>query len=352
MSTYHTERNKKTLALLESAKAKLPAFCSRFFLGVAQTTAPLTRLGYSYDLKVFFTFLTTEAAEFIGKKPRELTLSDLRAIAAFHIELFIDWLGYHTKGERSYTNNERSVERKLCTLRTFFAYFFKIGELEANIMPIVSLPKIHQKNIVRLDDDETERILLAVADKDAKTKGQQRFHEATSLRDQTILVFFLSTGIRISELVGLNCGDIDLKNASFVVTRKGGSQTILYMSDELVAQLELYLNGAPEWDEVFDERTKNSPLFTSIQGTRLGVRAVQNLVKKYAATAAPLKKISPHKLRSTFGTNLYRETKDIYVVADLLGHTDVNTTKKHYAAQSDDIRRAAAKRISLKTKDE
>ena len=89
-------------------------------------------------------------------------------------------------------------------------------------------------------------------------------------------------------------------------------------------------------------------MFLSLQKKRLSTRAIQNLVKKYSSIATPLKKISPHKLRSTYGTNLYRETQDIYVVADVLGHKDINTTKKHYAAMSDDIRRQAANKVKLR----
>ena len=76
--------------------------------------------------------------------------------------------------------------------------------------------------------------------------------------------------------------------------------------------------------------------------------APENLVKKYAKTVTPLKKITPHKLRSTYGTNLYHETNDIYLVADVLGHSDVNTTKKHYAAQADERRRSARNAVKLR----
>ena len=81
---------------------------------------------------------------------------------------------------------------------------------------------------------------------------------------------------------------------------------------------------------------------------RINVRSVENLVKKYAKIVTPLKKITPHKLRSTFGTNLYQETKDIYVVAEVLGHKDINTTRKHYAAMSDTRRRQAAGKVVLR----
>jgi len=88
-------------------------------------------------------------------------------------------------------------------------------------------------------------------------------------------------------------------------------------------------------------------MFISLQNKRISIRAVENLVKKFAEQASPLKKISPHKLRSTFGTNLYKETKDIYIVADVLGHKDVNTTKKHYAAISEDMRKSVADKIKI-----
>ena len=90
---------------------------------------------------------------------------------------------------------------------------------------------------------------------------------------------------------------------------------------------------------------------SSISNKRISIRAVEELVKKYSKMISPLKKITPHKLRSTYGTQLYRETKDIYIVADVLGHRDVNTTKKHYAASSEDIRRKAIKSVKLREDD-
>ena len=91
-------------------------------------------------------------------------------------------------------------------------------------------------------------------------------------------------------------------------------------------------------------------LFLSTQHKRMGVQSVENMVKKYARQIAPNKKITPHKLRSTYGTALYRETGDIYLVADVLGHNDVNTTKKHYAAIDEDRRRKAANAVQLREK--
>ena len=85
-----------------------------------------------------------------------------------------------------------------------------------------------------------------------------------------------------------------------------------------------------------------------MQKNRISVRAVENLVKKYSRTVTTLKNITPHKLRSTYGTQLYRETGDIYLVADVLGHRDVNTTRKHYADIEDERRRKAAGKVKLR----
>ena len=308
-------------------------------MGVAQTTTPLTRLAYVYDLRIFFDFLIKEVAEFHGKDLVNLDTADLGKVEVFHVELYVDFLA---KGlETSTRNGEQAIMRKLSCLRAFFKYFFKKGEIETNIMPNVDLPKLRDKPIVRLDGGEVARLLGVADDGAGLTDGQKRFHEATRLRDETIVMFFLSTGVRISELVGLNAGDIDLVHGSFRVTRKGGDQVILYLPDDLKNQLELYIGGE------FGAMDEDEPLFTSLQKKRISVRAVQDLVKKYARLAAPLKNVSPHKLRSTFGTNLYRATKDIYVVADVLGHRDVNTTKKHYAAITDDVRKEAARAIKI-----
>ena len=99
---------------------------------------------------------------------------------------------------------------------------------------------------------------------------------------------------------------------------------------------------------IFPMSGHENALFLSMQNRRISVRAVENMVKKYSATVTSLKKITPHKLRSTYGTSLYRETGDIYLVADVLGHKDVNTTKKHYAALEDERRRYAADKVKLR----
>jgi len=313
--SYFKEREIETLENIRDRLVDLPPMCHKFFAGIAQKTSPLTRLNYAYDLRLFLEFLRTEVEEFVELRTIDFNEKHLEQLEAFHIEMFLAHL--------EPSNGPQGKSRKLATLRTFFAYLFKMDMISKNILPKVDMPKIHDKTITRLDPDEIRMM----------------FDQITDIRDRTILLMFLSTGIRVSELVGLDIGDIDMKNESFRVTRKGGKQEILYMPIELTGQMAEYL-------ETF-EHSNTTPLFGTIKSPRITVRAVQNMVKKYATIATPLKNISPHKLRSTFGTNLYRETGDIYVVADVLGHKDVNTTRKHYAAMSEDIKREAANRVKI-----
>ena len=121
---------------------------------------------------------------------------------------------------------------------------------------------------------------------------------------------------------------------------------IVYFGDEVENALEMYL----ERDRMHARTLPGheEALFLSTQHRRMGVQAIENMVKKYARQVTPNKKITPHKLRSTYGTALYRETGDIYLVADVLGHNDVNTTKKHYAAIDEDRRRRAASAVRLR----
>ena len=224
--------------------------------------------------------------------------------------------------------------------------FFKKEKINSNVGSKVDTPKYHESEIIRLEIDEMVKMLNVSENGSANlTKMQQSFQKHTNVRDFAMISLFLGTGIRISECVGLNVEDIDFNNNAFTVTRKGGNRVILYFNDEVKEALEKWLEHRSKIKELpKDERA----LFISLQNKRIGVRAVEKLVKKYAGCVTPLKHITPHKLRSTYGTNLYRETNDIYVVAAVLGHKDVNTTRKHYAAITEDIRREAASKVKLR----
>lgn len=345
--TFLEKRKNETTLKLRELRNELPMFCSEFFIGKESSTSPLTRLGYARDLKIFFDFLSKEIADFEGKDPQKFTLLDLNKVTATHIELFLDYVNYYEHDGQMRTNTETGKMRKLSTLRAFFKYFYKKDKISQNVTNKVDIPKLHNKNIIRLEPEEVSEIISISENGTQLTKNQRYFHKYTQLRDTAILSLFLGTGIRISELVGIDVDDINFQNNSFVITRKGGNEYILYFSNEVAQDLLNYYKKRMELSEKVCDEDKNA-FFLSMQLKRISIRAVQNLVKKYSRIVNPLKKISPHKLRSTYGTNLYQKTQDIYIVAEVLGHKDINTTKKHYAAMSEDIRKKAANQLNLR----
>lgn len=342
--SFFEKRNLHNLEKIEYLKDDLPDFIDDYFLGVENQTSTLTRLNYAYDLRIFFDYVVKKV--FKNKVTvKALTLEDLEKISSNDIERFLSYLNHYEYNGMTESCNERAKARKLSSIRAMFKYFFSKERISVDNASKVSMPKLHDKEIIRLEVNEVADLLNCAESGAGMTEHQRAFHEKTRVRDTAILTLFLGTGIRISELVGLNNEDIDFTTNSFKVTRKGGNQTILYFSEEVADALARYI--------AYKEDDKNTPagehaLFLSLKMQRISIRAVENLVKKYSKIVTPLKKISPHKLRSTYGTQLYRETKDIYVVADVLGHKDVNTTKKHYAAISEDIRRSVANKVVLR----
>lgn len=345
MSDYFKTRKRDTLARLRLIREDLPEFCNQFFVGMEPQTTELTRLNYAYDLRLFFYYLSSATKAFSERKPTSFTLGDLEKVTITHLEAYIEWLTSYTYNGKSCSNEERGKARKLSTVRTLFKYLFNKGLIPSNVAAKISLPKLHDKEIIRLEVDEVASMLDNVDSGEGLTKHGRGFHDKTKLRDNAIVTMLLGTGIRVSECVGLNVSDIDFNSNAFTVTRKGGSKTILYFGNEVRDALYDYIDV--EREKVKANQNEDA-LFLSLQRKRISVRAVENLVKKYAKITTPLKNITPHKLRSTFGTNLYQATSDIYMVADVLGHRDVNTTKRHYAAISDDHRRKAASVVVLR----
>ncbi len=345
--TYHETVNIENEVKLRELLAELPRFCREFFIGITPSTSSRTRIAYAYDLGVFFRFLKENNPSLAKQEIAEFPISLLDNIAPVDIEEYLQYLKYYDKDGTEHTNDERGQMRKLSTLRSFYNYYFRKELIEKNPASLVQMPKRHEKTIVRLDIDEIAMLLDETESGEKLTPRQKIYHEKTKVRDLAILTLLLGTGIRVSECVGLNITDIDAKNNGIKIYRKGGKEMMVYFGDEVAEALDAYLDQRLQIEAL--EGSKEA-LFLSLQNKRINVRSVENLVKKYARLITTVKNITPHKLRSTYGTNLYRETGDIYLVADVLGHSDVNTTRKHYAAQADERRRMAAKSVRLREK--
>ncbi len=342
---YHDQINIDNTEKLRKLLESLPRFCRDFFRGIEPTTSSRTRIAYAYDLGVFFEFLKKSNPALKNTEIQNIKVDILDQIRAIDIEEYLEYLSYYKSDSKERLNAENGKKRKLVSLRSFYSYYFKKEMIQTNPASLISVPKLHEKSIVRLEIDEVVRLLDEVEHAQNMTKTQQKFHEKTKIRDLALMTLLLGTGIRVSECVGLDINDVDFENNGIKIRRKGGYEVIVYFGDEVREALQEYLE---ERNKMIPCEGHTNALFLSIQMKRINVRSVENLVKKYASTITKLKKITPHKLRSTYGTSLYRETGDIYLVADVLGHKDVNTTKKHYAAIEDSRRRSAANIVKLR----
>lgn len=347
--SYHEQEDIENTKRIRGILKELPPFCTDFFRGIEPRTSARTRLAYAYDLKTFFDFLKQASPELKSKKLRDLPLSLLDEIKLMDLEEYMEYLKcYSTEKREDLMNTERGIMRKVSTVKSFYNYFYRTERIQNNPASLLQLPKIHEKEIIRLDVDEVARFLDEVEDGECLTEKQKAYHAKTKLRDLAMMTLLLGTGLRVSECVGLNINDVDFRNGGLRIHRKGGKEVIVYFGAEVEYALQDYLS---EREHIVPEEGSEEALFLSMQRKRINVRSVEKMVKKYAQLVTPLKKITPHKLRSTYGTNLYRETGDIYLVADVLGHSDVNTTKKHYAALEDERRRSARNKVQLREKE-
>lgn len=342
---YYEKVNMTNEVKLRKRLEKLPSFCKQFFIAIEPTTSSRTRIAYAYDLGCFFDYLHEVNPICAKMEIRDFPLSILEQITPMDIEEYLSYLKYYEKDGVEHTNDERGLKRKLASIRSFYHYYYKNGLIKEDPATKVDMPKIHEKPITRLDIDEVVRLLDEVESGENLTERQKKYHEKTKTRDLAMMTLLLGTGIRVSECVGLDMDDVDFKNNGIKVHRKGGSESIVYFGEEVRTVLLEYF---VERQKITAEDGSINALFLSLQNRRINIRSVENLVKKYSKLVTTLKNITPHKLRSTYGTSLYHETGDIYLVADVLGHKDVNTTRRHYAAIDEDRRRSAAKYVKLR----
>ncbi|MCL2576604.1 MAG: tyrosine-type recombinase/integrase [Defluviitaleaceae bacterium] len=346
LENYHAQQEMQNIIKLREMLKTLPQFAVGYFRSLGDQTAALTRLAYAYDLRIFFKFLAEEI--FDNTSVCSISTDDMRRVESDHIEEFMEYLSYYVPAENPdapHTNTSLGKSRKLAAVRGLFKYLYRKKLIPANPAELVAFPKINEKAITTLEVNEIAKLLDEVDSGENLTERQKIFHERTKIRDAAIITLLLGTGMRVSECVGLDIRDIDFEVNGLRVTRKGGDEMILYFGDEVEAALCAHLEIREDSDPI--EGHENA-LFLSLQNRRITDRAVQKMVKKYASLITQLKNISPHKLRSTFGTQLYAETGDIYLVANVLGHADVNTTRKHYAKMDDTYRRKAANAVRLR----
>lgn len=306
--------------------SQLPDYVRSFIRFIHNRTSPRTNYEYLVDIQMFLNYIKDRF------DLSEVKLSDLEKLSKSDFEDYFEYLEHYDGSHGEVTNSRVSIARKLACLNSFFNYLFTndlISTFEISKLP---KPKVPKKPIIKMDKEESASFLSAVHGHCSMTQKQREYYEIQRVRDLAICYLMLSSGIRVSECSELDVDDIDLYKSCIYITRKGGNEAVVYFSDEASS----YISDYVEWrNSLADVPDSEKALFLSSRKTRLSVRSIELLVKKYAVSSLPGKHITPHKLRATFATQLYEATGDIYLVASALGHNDVSTTKDRYANMSD-----------------
>ncbi len=343
-NTYDDEINRKNLIKTKEIISELPLYVNDYFIARKSNTTSKTRLSYAYDLKKFFNWLQISVPSLEALPLKEISIEIISNVTARDIEEYLDYLQSFVEN----INNEVTVARKLSCLSSFFGYLVRHDYITANPCDKVMKPKLNKDNrIIKLSPDEVVRFLDAIEFGCEKMSQRQRSYlENTRQRDLAIATLLLGTGIRVSECVGLNRKDLDFENCKINLLRKGHKRQFIAMGDEVMDALKGYLE-VRDMITARDSKDEDA-LFLSTQKTRMGVQAIENMITKYAKLVGTREHITPHKLRKTYGTELYNETGDIYLVARALGHESVNTTKDHYIADNEDSLLKARNKVKLR----
>lgn len=343
-SEFNKQKDRNLRIKLEELKKTLPVYTFEFLDSRAQRN-PNTAVSYAYDLYVFFEYLIEFCPKAKNLKPIDIPEQLLNELSFQDINEYQKYLSANDVtiiGSKDLQNNVNGIARKMSALRSFYKYQCEHQFLDND--PTVGANKQSRKDddhvIIRLTSSEVDTFLTTIKTSAVGSLRQQKMLQNTKYRDYAILTLLLRTGIRVSECVSLDISDINFNEKSMCVVRKGRKEHILYFDDVTMEALLDYIEiERPHYIETKEEKA----LFMSSRKKRMAVRSIQEMVDKYASVAVSNKKISPHKMRSTYGTALYNKTGDIRLVADVLGHSDINTTAKHYAASEDAHRRQAAK---------
>lgn len=339
-SNYANEKKLKNKEQALTAAKEMPEFVTQYLIAKANSTATSSLLSYTYDIVAFLTWWHDQLPEYKDKPIRSLTAADMANIEPQDINEYLFTM--------TSTQAKKTLARKCTAIASLFEYMVNYGIIEKNPMEKVERPRYKKDSrIIKLEKDEIELLLNAIEHGCKEmSKQQQKYLENTKVRDLAIVTLLLTTGIRVSECVGLDIDDIFLKTHQMQVTRKGDKKQTLALSDEAIDALTKYLKDREDV-EVKDLKDRRA-LFLSSQKKRMCEGSVENMVTKYTTALGFGKRITPHKLRKTYGTNLYNETRDIYLVASALGHESVNTTTQHYVASREEDLQEVRNLVKLK----
>lgn len=281
----------------------------KLFMKIEKNAAVLTIKGYEKDISQFFRFLDSEGYLF-----QCLSYPILRHFLAL-------------LKEQHYSRS--TIARKISAVRAFLRYLKREGVLKDNSWEIISTPKKDKRLPKFLYPDEVLELL------EAPEKGS-----VLGLRDKAILEILYGSGIRVSEMTGLNLADVDLEDGILRVLGKGTKERIVPIGKYARQAVAVYLrNGRPELEKKSEPGRQEAALFLNKLGQRLSDRSVRRLLSKYSARTGSGPHVSPHALRHSFASHMLNAGADLRIVQDLLGHASISTTQIYTHITKDELKR-------------
>ncbi|MBR3250610.1 MAG: tyrosine-type recombinase/integrase [Erysipelotrichaceae bacterium] len=313
---------------------ELPEFCQSFFAHMKTIErSARTRLQYAYDLRRFFAYVQAQAG-FRDMNIYKCTKASevLDKFSYEDIQEYLDTLNQTTeenyKGEQEAVTLSSSYKaRNISSLRSFYRFCFRHQLIEKDMADLMEMPRVKNTERFALDSSQIQRLLKAVDEHGG----------SHALRDRCLITLLFSTGIRVSELAGIDISDVDFFNASIVITRKGGDQDITYFPQHVEELLAEYIDTRKTLAAI----DGSNALFLSNKKKRISIRSIQDLVSRYAGLAGLSNMhVTPHTARRSFGTFLYEESGDIDMVADALNHKSIQTTRRYIKSKEGNKRKA------------
>ncbi|MGQ9693748.1 MAG: tyrosine recombinase XerC [Thermodesulfobacteriota bacterium] len=276
------------------------------FLSIEKNVSPHTLKAYASDLKEFHEFLITSLS-----LPKDAAQLEIKKIDHLMIRAFLSHL-YQKRKKKS------SLARKLAALRSFFRFLVDERILTTNPAEIISTPRQEKPLPTFLPVDEIFSLLEAVP-----------VNNVWSARDRAIFEVLYSSGLRVSELVGLNDEDVDFSLEIIKVVGKGRKERIVPVGAKALQALKIYLPQRDQLLASWSPKTSPLPLFINKWGGRLTARSVARLLQKYIKKCGLMRQISPHALRHSFATHLLDAGADLRAIQEMLGHVSLSTTQRY-----------------------
>lgn len=321
----------KTFKLLDI----MPDFCSSFRNHLdAAGTLPSSIYHYIFDINFFLDWLINYSPSFCDKEKRNISTQDIAKVTFEDIDNFLSWYRIKDKSSDS-KRSERTLARKKASLSALFTFLCTRKWISNNPVAASGKIKIRTKNLIYLEPEEQESLKNTILYGTGLPKKAAALHEKYTFRDYALTMLLLDTGMRVSEVQGSDIIDYDFDHCNVIVRRKGGNMDTVYFSDEARDALLSYLNSKNQW-----QSSQDQPMFTTLDGSRLSIRSIEKMIKKYAMAALPQKGklITPHKMRSTFAMDLYAASgNDILLVKERMAHKSISTTQIYAEARREKI---------------